>query len=582
MPETENRETADYIDSFVEKVRKAQKTFEEFSQEQVDTVVASVANELRKHSEELAIHAHEETGFGRPEDKKIKNDIASIEIYEYIKDMKTVGFIRSLEEQRIAEIAAPIGIVLAIIPSTNPTSTTIYKALISLKSRNGIIFSPHPSAAECINYTAKLIHDVAVKAGAPENIVACVEKPTMEITSGLMKHRRTSIILATGGMGLVRAAYSAGKPAYGVGPGNVPAYIDRSADVEEAVRSVLVGKTFDWGTVCSSEQSIIVDEPIYKNVLDELKKRSAPLCSSEEVRLLEKTIVMDNLAVNPEIVGKSPVYIAEKAGFAVDPDTTALICPYEGIGKDYPLSIEKLSPVLTLYLAKNWRDGCSKCIEILHFGGLGHSLSIHCEDPDIIQQFALEKPASRILVNTSSTHGAVGQTTNLPPALTLGCGPLGGNITSDNITPLHLIAIKRLAYGVIPPDSTLPQLKLQPGATKPDTVSVLAEENSSVTSRENISLIVDEFLSGKSTPGRPMSRVAGSEETGNEQVEMEQKEKFEAPESTDISEDIADFVSEKDVQKALYSGRKILISKKTIITTLARELGDQHKIFKLS
>ncbi len=560
------------VDSLIAPVKSAQKILEEYDQEQIDKIIYNIVKTIVPLAGELALMAHEETGFGRPEDKKIKNEVASRDLYEYIKDMKTVGVIRSFEQERIAEIAAPVGIVLAIIPSTNPTSTTIFKALISLKSRNGVVFSPHPSAAGCINHTADIIHRAAVEAGAPEGIIACVQKPTMDITAELMKHRDVSMILATGGMGLVRAAYSSGKPAYGVGPGNVPAYIDRSADVEEAVRCVLTGKTFDWGTVCSSEQSIVADAPVYDEVISQLRKRSAHICTDVEIKALEKTVVRDNYAVNPEVVGKSPVFIAEKAGFKVSDDTTALVCPYEGIGKGHPLSIEKLSPVLTLYKANGWEDGCAKCIKILKFGGLGHSLSIHCADPEIIKQFGLYKPASRILVNTSSTHGAIGNTTNLPPSLTLGCGPLGGNITSDNITPLHLVTIKRLAYGVVPPESTLPQLK----KTTTESATPIAESENTGVDKNRIGRIVDEFIEGKLTPGRPVERTAVGITKSAAETEKVGTEAVVEPE-----ENISSFVDEKDVQKAMYSNRKIKVTKDSIITPLAKELGDRHKIFIL-
>lgn len=557
------------IDELVSGVTAAQKKLEEFSQCQIDDIVEAMAKEAERHSESLAKAAVEETGFGRVEDKIIKNLLASRNIFEYIKDMKTVGVVNSYPDLGIDEIAAPVGVVLAIIPSTNPTSTTIYKALISLKSRNGVIFSPHPAAKNCIRHTADILHSAAISAGAPEGIIACLDNPTIEATNTLMKHPRVSVILATGGMGMVRAAYSSGKPAYGVGPGNVPAYIDRSADPDEAVRRVLTGKTFDWGTVCSSEQSIVADVPVYNAVTDALKKYKAYICSAEEAAMLEKTIVTPKFTVNPEIVGRPPYVIAEKAGFTVPKDTTALVVEYSGVGKDFPLSIEKLSPVLTLYKVNGWREGCACSIEILNFGGLGHTLSMHCKDEAIIKEFALRKPASRILLNTSSTHGAVGFSTNLPPSLTLGCGPLGGNITSDNITPLHLVTIKRLARGVREAESSLPILKRRAEDSS-------AIDESGFSSKDKIAEIVDDFLEGRISPAKKMEvSVVASESVQAEEV-FTVKENVSEPE---IEEPLVDFVCETDVIKAVNSGKKIRINRKTIITPLAKELADKYQIF---
>jgi acetaldehyde dehydrogenase (acetylating) len=566
------------INKLVERVVSAQKKYEEFSQQQVDCIIEAMAKEAERNAETLARMAVEETGFGRIQDKIIKNYLASRNIYEYIKEMKTVGVVNSYPDLGIEEIASPVGVVLAIIPSTNPTSTTIFKALISLKSRNGVVFSPHPTAANCIKYTAGLLHKAAVSAGAPEGIIACIDNSTIEATNALMKHPGVAVILATGGMGMVRAAYSSGKPAYGVGPGNVPAYIDRSADADKAVQRVLTGKTFDWGTVCSSEQAIVADAPVYEKVTDALKKYKAHLCSPEETGRLEKTVVTPQFGVNPDIVGRSPVVIADKAGFKVPEDTTALVVEYSGVGKDFPLSIEKLSPVLALYKVNGWREGCARCIEILSFGGLGHTLSLHCEDEKIIREFALRKPASRILLNTSSTHGAVGFTTNLPPSLTLGCGPLGDNITSDNITPLHLVTIKRLARGVREAESTLPVLQSgrdRPGDAGMHQASVETQEDFKKSStKKNITEIVDGFLEGRISKGKKMEISVVSSSTLPEVAASTESETSEP-----LQEELpADFVCETDVVKAINSGSKIRITKKTIITPLARELADKYQI----
>src|SRR5207253_1426102 len=302
--------------------------------------------------------------------KTLKNLFCADDVYRAIRPMKTVGIVNEDKEKRVFEVASPIGVIAAIIPSTNPTSTTIYKALIALKGRNAIVFSPHPSATRCINDTAKLIADAAERAGAPRGVISCMRVSTMEGTQELMKHPLTALILATGGTGLVRAAYSAGKPAFGVGPGNVPSYIEKTADIAKAVADILTGKCFDNGTLCSSEQAIICDEAIRDSVLEELKKQGAHCCNPQEKAQLERTIQTPRRTLNTKIVGKSAVKIAEMAGFTVPPGTRALVAPAEGVGPDHPMSMEKLSPTLAFYVVKDWREGCAKCIEILNFGGL--------------------------------------------------------------------------------------------------------------------------------------------------------------------------------------------------------------------
>src|SRR5712691_9425604 len=422
--------------------------FENFSEEQVERVLLEISKAGIAHAEALARTAVEETGYGTVEHKTLKNLFCADNVYRAIRPMKTVGIVNEDKEKRVFEVASPIGVIAAIIPSTNPTSTAIYKALIALKGRNAIVFSPHPSAAKCIGETSRLIAEAAEQAGAPKGVISCMKVPTMEGTQELMKNERTALILATGGTGLVKAAYSAGKPAFGVGPGNVPAYIEKTADVPKAVRDILTGKCFDNGTLFSSEQTIICDEAIKDHVLEELKKQGAHVCNSQEKSQLERTIQTPRRTLNTKIVGKSAVKIAEIAGFSVPPNTRALVASADGVGPDFPISMEKLSPTLAFYVVKDWREGCAKCIEILNFGGLGHTLSVHTKDEEVVREFGLRKPAFRICVNTPAALGAVGYTTNLFPSMTLGCGAAGGNITSDNISPLHLINLKRVAYGV--------------------------------------------------------------------------------------------------------------------------------------
>jgi len=430
----------------VEAAHTAFRTFAEFSQEAVDKVVRAAAIAAFTASDRLAKMAHEETGFGIYEDKIVKNIFASRDVYHYIRDMKTVGIINRDETNKVYEIAEPMGVVAGLIPSTNPTSTAIYKTLIALKSRNAIVLAPHPNATKCVIESAEIMMNAAKKAGAPLGIIQCMTIVSLPGTTELMQHKRTNVILATGGMGVVRAAYSSGKPAYGVGPGNVPAYVDRSAKVKKAVSDIVAGKSFDNGTICASEQSLVCDAPVRDQVIEELKAQNCYLCSDEERRKLESAMILPGGAVNPRIVGKLPSYIAQLAGFQTPAETRALVVFLEGVGKEHPLSCEKLSPVLSFYTVNGWEEGCRKCIEILNFGGMGHTLSIHSQDEQIIREFGLKKPAFRICVNTPSTHGAIGYTTSLAPALTLGPGTFAGSITSDNIAPKHLLHIKRLAY----------------------------------------------------------------------------------------------------------------------------------------
>ncbi len=426
------------------------KIFAEFSQEAVDKVVRAVAVAAFSASADLAKMAFEETGFGKYEDKIVKNMFASRNTYHYLKDMKTVGIISRNETTKISEIAEPMGVVAALTPSTNPTSTAINNSLISIKARNAVVLAPHPSATKCVVETVRIMSDAAREAGAPPNLIQCMTITTLPGTTELMKHRLTNVILATGGMGVVKAAYSSGKPAYGVGPGNVPAYIDRTARVSKAVSDIIAGKTFDNGTICASEQSIVCDEPVRDQVIEELKAQNCYLCDDNEVKKLEKVMILHNGAVSPKVVGQPAHYIAQLAGFQVPEETRALVVFLEGVGDKYPLSCEKLSPVLSFYAVSGWEEGCRKSIEILNFGGMGHTLSIHCQDEKIIQEFGLKKPAFRIIVNSASTHGAIGYSTSVAPALTLGPGTFAGSITSDNITPRHLMHIKRLAYETKP------------------------------------------------------------------------------------------------------------------------------------
>src|SRR5437660_9136045 len=422
----------------------------EFSQEKIDAIVDAMAAAATPQAEAFARLAVEETGYGVVADKIQKNLFSSEKVYKFIKPMKTVGVIARHEAPRVVEIAEPFGVVAAVVPSTIPTSTAIYMILIAIKARCALVVSPHPAAVKCITRVAEVMDEAGRREGLPAGAISWMSTVTLEGTQELMKHRDVAVILATGGMGLVRAAYSAGKPAYGVGPGNAPAYIERTADVKKAVADVVTGKTFDNGVLCSSENSVVVDEPIAEEVKREFVGQGGYFMNKAEMDAVARELVTPQRLPNPALVGKPALFIAGKCGITVPPDTRVLLAPLEGVGRDYPLSIDTLCPVLSYYVVKDWREGCERCKQILRYGGMGHTMSIHSQNDQVILEFGLKKPAFRIVVNTPTTHGSVGLSTGLDPAMTLGCGGYGGNITSDNISPRHLLNIKRLAYEVSP------------------------------------------------------------------------------------------------------------------------------------
>lgn len=438
------------------KAKAAQLEFKHYSQEQVDKIVKAMVDAGYAEAARLGRMASDETGFGKPEDKQKKNEFATKRVWESIKDLKTVGIVESDDRKKVYKIAEPMGVVAALIPSTNPTSTAMFKAIISVKARNACVASPHPRAVNCTVEAMNIVRDAAEKAGAPKHLLTCLAAPTIEGTNELMRHKLTALILATGSNQMVRAAYSSGKPAYGVGSGNVPAFIERTANVRKAVADIVSGKQFDYGTLCSTEASVICDAPVKTQAVEEFKKRGAYFVAGEEKEKLARLMFSERGAINPDIVGKAPVFIAQKAGINVPPNTSVLVAELQGVGREYPLSREKLSPVLSMYTEDGWRDACHRCIELLEFGGIGHSMVIHSNDHDIIMKFALEKPAFRILVNTQAALGAVGYTNGLEPSMTLGPGTWGGSIVSDNVTARHLINYKRLAFETHPinPDET--------------------------------------------------------------------------------------------------------------------------------
>ena len=561
--------------------RQAQAQLTELSQERIDAIVAAMAEAVTPQAEVLARLAVEETGYGVVADKVQKNLFASRQVFDFIRPMKTVGVVNRIEEKKIVEIAEPFGVVAAIVPSTNPTSTAIYKVLIALKARCAIVISPHPSAARCITRTVEIMAEAATRAGAPAGSIGWMRTVTLEGTQELMKQREVAVILATGGMGLVRAAYSAGKPAYGVGPGNAPCYIERSADLKKAARDIVLGKTFDNGVLCSSPNSVVVDEAVAEEVRREFLAEGAYFMNEAEADALARALVTPQRLPNPALVGKTAAAIARQVGITAPEGTRALVAPLKGVGRDFPLSIEKLCPVLSWYVVADWREACERCIQILRYGGMGHTMSIHSKNEDVILQFGLKKPAFRICVNTPTTHGSIGLTTGLDPAMTLGCGGWGGNITSDNISPRHLLNIKRLAYELRPATTNRPgALPGSPGATA--AVPLAARPGATAAASlprapmapgppgggipaQALASRIDQFLAsrGYQPPGAGPAPAARS-------APAPPVEPGAAP---------LPFVCEDDVRDALKAGRRLLIDEKTIVTPSARDLGDARKVF---
>jgi acetaldehyde dehydrogenase (acetylating) len=450
----------------VEQARDAQRLWAKATQQQVDRVCEAMAQAAYEAAERLGRLAAEETGFGVPEHKKLKNQFASKNVWESIRDVKTVGIIHNDEAKKIIRIAWPMGVVAALIPSTNPTSTTIDKILISLKARNAIVVAPHPSAANCSLQTTVLMADAAENAGAPPGLIHCLTQISLAGTQELMSHKYTAVILATGGGEMVRVAHSKGKPAYGVGPGNVPAYVDRSADLEKAALYIVSSKAFDYSTICATEQAVVADRPIALRLRQLMEGHGAYFVNDDQAKALGKTLFNPDGSINPKTVGKSPQYLAAMAGITVPGRARILVSKLNEVGPKEPLSREKLTTVLGWYEANGWEAGCERCIELINFGGRGHSIVLHATDEKIIMAFGLEKPVFRIGINTMATLGAIGLTTNLMPSLTLGAGGIGGSITGDNITVYHLFNVKRMAYETTRP----PAEALIPGTTPAGTV----------------------------------------------------------------------------------------------------------------
>ncbi len=578
MPEDRDLASVQEARTLARRAREAAPILAELTQEQIDGLVDAMAAAVTPQAEALARLAHEETGYGVVADKVQKNLFASEKVYRFIKPIKTVGVIRRLDDRKVIEIAEPFGVVCAIVPSTNPTSTAIYKILIAIKARCPIVLSPHPAAVRCITRVAEIMQEAARKAGAPEGAISWMTTVTLQGTQELMKARETAVILATGGMGLVRAAYSAGKPAYGVGPGNAPAYIESSADIAKAVRDIVTGKTFDNGVLCSSENSVVVDAPLVEEVKRAFAANGGYFMSTSEIDVVGRLLVSPQRLPNPALVGRPATYIAQQAGIQVPPGTRVLLAELAGVGRDFPLSIEKLCPVLSFYVVKDWREGCERCKQILRYGGMGHTMSIHSRNDDIILQFGLKKPAYRIVVNSPTTHGSIGLTTGLDPAMTLGCGGYGGNITSDNISPRHLLNIKRLAYEITP--AVVRSEPVSPASGRgPELPKGPVVEAPGGLAAESLARRIDQFLAsrGYSAPTGQAAAPAASPAAA-QPPSSDPAVAVAAPTATSSANPV-DFVCEDDVKQAMRQGRKIVIGERSIVTPAARDLGEEHRVF---
>jgi len=455
--------------ALAKEARQAQHILADMAQEQLDAIVEAMARAFAKEAAALADMAVRETGFGNVEDKITKNLFASKTVAAAIGDMKTVGLLREIPEKGLWEIGVPVGVIAAIVPSTNPTSTVCYKAMIALKSGNPILFSPHPKAIVCTRRAAQVVAQAAEAAGAPKGSIACLSIPALAGCQELMTAPETRLILATGGPAMVKAAYSSGKPAIGVGAGNGPAYIHHTADVAKAIACILRSKTFDNGTVCASEQSIILEKAMEEAVLSEGREQGFYFMTAEEAGTLGKLLFRPTGALNPEVVGKTALQLAQMAGFSVPGSTKILVAREQEAGPSRPYSMEKLCPVLALYVMDNEDAVLKKCIEILDHEGSGHTFAMHAEDTAVIRRFAEKIPVSRFLVNTPAALGGIGAATGLFPALTLGCGAVGGSSSSNNISPLDLINIRRVAWGS---GTAQPQ----PSAVDPDLVELLTRK----------------------------------------------------------------------------------------------------------
>ena len=562
----------------VEAAHRAFLSVARFDQGRIDQICEAMAQAALSEALRLGQLAHDETGFGSAEDKREKNRFAAEDVWNYFRNLKTVGVVA--ETESVVEIASPRGVVAAIIPSTNPTSTAIFKIIIAIKSRNTIVLSPHPSAARCIAETTRVMRDAGVQNGLPADAVVCLTTSTIEGTETLMQHRKTAVILATGGIGLVRAAYSSGKPAFGVGPGNVPVFIERTANIEKAVSDILTSTCFDNGTICASEQSVVVDAPIEAQAREQFRLQGGHFLRSSEAEAVAAILLTPQRTLNAGIVGKSADYIANLAGISIPAGTRCLLADCAGVGRDFPWSIEKLSPTLAFFVADGVENGANRCEEILKFGGMGHTAGMHTQSREAAIRYGQQMPASRVIINSPTTHGAIGFSTDLPPSMTLGCGSWGGNVTSDNVSPIHLMDIKRVAFETKPVNKSS-SIGVRPSPVNPSEPRINAPQ---LPKREQIAAIVDSFLSRKLADVAAVPQPLTEPSTGAAVSESPVKTIIHElrPQSlteNGVKHDPVDFVSETDVRTAIDKGAKIYINAKTILTPSARDLGEEKEVF---
>ncbi len=450
MPEivaTLSEERIAYLEGLVSQARTAAAVFTQYTQEDVDRIVKPMVLAGLEQAQYLARLAIEETRLGVVEDKALKNMVATEFVYNYVKDKRTVGTIREFPERGVVEVAEPIGVIFSVTPITNPTSTVLFKCIMAIKTRNAVIFSPHPSAGHCCYEAVRIMYEAALKHGAPDGVFTCLESQTLEDNAYLMRHKDVGLIDATGGPGMVRAAYSSGKPALGVGPGNTPVYLEKSADLNMAVVDIITSKTFDNGTICASEQTVVIDDAIYDSVLQKFSDLGAHICNEKETELLGRTVIDPKTGfMQPLAVGQKATDIARMIGLAVKPNTKLLIAPIQGVGREYPLSVEKLFPVLSVYRAKSAEEALKVCVDVNHAGGIGHTAVIFSRNDAIIQKFGEVMNAGRIIVNSPGSIGALGGVYNdMVPTFSFGCGTGGGNSTTDNVNVYNYLNIKRVA-----------------------------------------------------------------------------------------------------------------------------------------
>ncbi len=583
----------------VEQAYAAWQAYQTFTQQQVDAVVESVAEAGRQHARRLAELAVEETGMGNADDKYAKNLLTTDLLPRAIAGVKTIGVLREDATRKITEIGVPQGVVAAICPTTNPTSTVFYKAIIALKAGNAVVLSPHPRARRCTCAAAAVVMEAAAAAGAPQGLVQCIENSSLEATQALMKHPRTGVILATGGAGMVRAAYSSGKPAFGVGPGNVPVLIDTSAPLDAAVKRVIDGKRFDYGTVCSSEQVVVAERSLREAMLAAFRAGGAYILNDAERQAVERTLFTGTTTVRAECVGQSPLKIAQLAGIQVPASTTILLAEIGGVGKDHPLSAEKLSPVLAVLFTGTFDSAVEACEQILQFGGLGHTSVIHAEDAARVQRFGARVSSFRVLVNTSSPQGSVGITTNLQPSMTLGCGAMAGNITSDNVGPLHLINIKRVAWAVRTPQEATGGGAAgahSAGAKVIDKAALiaaveryLAQKGITVGGKTVEAAVAAALPAALPAPApAPSCGCSANKPAALPAAAASASAPTPAPTPAPPPAipapkiQIVDFVCEADVREALARKKKIFIGPKTIVTPAARDAASRDEVLVMA